>query len=416
MKSKINYYLRWLILCFLSGLLSGSAASLFLRVLDWATQFQNSNRMLLFGLPLIGFFIVWVNERWGQDVKNGSSVILKEIHHSQKRIPLRLTPLIFLGTILTHLFGGSAGREGTAIQMGASLSDQLTQLFTLTDKERSQLLSAGAAAGFGAAIGTPWAGFLFGMEFIFVNKLKVSFWFQSFVASFVGYGTTLVLKAPHTHYPMPEIPNFSFSVLFFVALAALCFGSASQFFTHTTKWFEKSLIRFVSYPPLRPVLGGILVLLLFYGLGTFEYVGLGLPQIKNAIEEPVSLMKPFFKSIATTLTIGSGFKGGEFTPLVFIGATLGSALSQILPLSFSFLAALGFASVFAGASNTPIACAVMAIEFFGPGMAPYALLSCYLSYSFSGSVGIYQNQENSDPHPIKLLNYFRAALKVFIKK
>ena len=374
-------------------MLAGLTSGLFLMSLELATQTQEQHRFLLLGLPFIGFLIGWLYHHYGKDIARGNNLILDEIHDPQKTVPFRMAPLIWGATLLTHLFGGSAGREGTAVQMGASLSDQLSRFFRVKNDERKILLMAGAGAAFGAAIGTPWAGAIFGMEVINVGRLKIFAWFECLIASFVGYATVLFIGGEHTQYPNIQIPAVNIKTVIFVVLAGICFGLTAKFFSALTHTVEMVHEKFISYSPLRPFFGGLIVVSLFYLEGSFRYVGLGIPFIQQSLIESSSFYDPIFKSILTALTIGSGFKGGEFIPLVFIGSTLGSALSLMIPLSFSFLGALGFAAVFAGAANTPIACSLMAMELFGPRIAPFAFITCFVSYFCSGNQGIYPSQK-----------------------
>lgn len=389
----LSRYIRWTFLSALSGILAGIAAAAFLISLEWATNTRNENHFLIWLLPLAGFFIGWVYHHFGKDVAAGNNLILDEIHDPKKTVPFHMAPFILGGTIITHLFGGSAGREGTAVQMGASLSDQLTRFFSIEPEERKILLTAGAGAGFGAAIGAPWAGVIFGMEVINVGRLSLFAWFECLVASFVGYYTTVLLRAPHSVFPSIDVPEFSVRILFFVAIAGAVFGLTAKLFSMSTHFAERCLNRLISYPPLKPFIGGLLVASFFYFEGSFRYAGLGIPYIQDALVQQSGFRDPILKSVFTSLTIGSGFKGGEFIPLVFVGTTLGSALSTILPVSFALLGALGFAAVFGGAANTPIACTIMAMEIFGYRIGTLALVACFMSYYFSGHHGIYKSQK-----------------------
>ena len=390
---RFHRFLRWTVYSVLSGVLSGGAAAVFLWLLDWATQTRDQNLWLIWGLPLGGFLIGWVYHRYGGRVASGNNLILDEIHDPKKIVPLRMAPFVLLGTVLTHLLGGSAGREGTAVQMGASLSDQLSRFFRVEPDERKILLMAGAGAGFGAALGTPWAGALFGMEVLRVGRLRLFAWWECLVSSFVAYGTALLLKAPHTIYPRFEIPKWETSTIFYIVMSGVFFGLSARLFVAMAHFVERWSAKLVVYSPLRPFGVGLLLILFYRIEGSYRYVGLGLTRIQNALTSVSSLSEPVWKAFFTALTVGSGFKGGEFIPLVFIGTTLGSALSAVFPISLQLLAGVGFAAVFAGASNTPLACSIMAMEIFGPKMAPYALVACYVSFLFSGTQSIYKSQK-----------------------
>lgn len=392
LRKTLNQYYRWTLLSILSGTLSGIAAAIFLIFLEWATRTRDLNPTIIWLLPIAGFFIGWVYHQFGKDVAGGNNLIIDEIHDPKKTIPFHMAPFVLAGTLITHLFGGSAGREGTAVQMGASLSDQLYRFFRIETEERKILLASGAGAGFGAAIGAPWAGVIFGMEVINVGHLRLFALFQCLISSFVGYEVAVLLGSPHSHYATPEFPELSLQILFWVALAGVIFGLTAKVFSMTTHAVERVSNHFIKYPPLKPFFGGLILVTLFYWEGSYRYVGLGIPYIQSAIEQVSNFKDPALKSIFTSLTVGTGFKGGEFIPLVFIGTTLGSALSVLIPVGFSLLAALGFAAVFGGASNTPIACTIMAMEIFGPKIGPFAFVACFMSYYFSGHHGIYKSQ------------------------
>ncbi len=386
-------YLKWTGLSAIAGILSGAAASAFLFALDFATRFRLDHREIICFLPIGGFIVGWAYHHFGREVAGGNSLILDEIHDPQKIIPLRMAPLVFLGTVITHLFGGSAGREGTAVQMGATLSVQLANFVKVANDERKILLVAGAGAGFGAAIGAPWAGVIFGMEVIQIGRLRIFAFPECFIASFCAYFLTRILHTPHTIYPSAAIPELAWSAFFWVAIAGIFFGIVAKFFADFTHLIEAAGKRFIRYSPLRPFVAGILLVLLYRWEGSYRYAGLGMEGIQGALQAPSSLPVPAFKLLFSALTVGSGFKGGEFIPLVFIGTTFGSALSLFLPLSFSLLGALGFAAVFGAAANTPIACTIMAAEIFGYRIAPFAAVACYMAYYCSGHSGIYRSQK-----------------------
>jgi H+/Cl- antiporter ClcA len=389
----IKRYLRWSFLSVLAGLLAGVAATLFLVLLQWATATRDQHPGLIWFLPFAGFVIGWAYHYYGRDVAGGNNLILEEIHRPQKNIPVRMTPLILLATVMTHLFGGSAGREGTAVQMGASLADQLSSLFRIEPDERKILLVAGAGAGFGAAIGAPWAGAVFGMEVIHIGRLRLFAWFECLVASFTGTFVTILLQAPHSVYPRVENVQYELrTFLIVIFFGSLC-GVAAFSFSRLTHSVEGLIKRSIAHPPFKPLAGGFLLVLLYRLEGSYLYAGLGIPLIQEALSTPSDLQVPLLKAFFTALTLASGFKGGEFIPLVFIGTTLGSALSVFFNVGTPLLAALGFSAVFAGASNTPIACAILAIETFGPEVGGYAWLACFCSYYFSGSKGIYTSQQ-----------------------
>jgi H+/Cl- antiporter ClcA len=397
MKRDFSKYFRIVLLSTLAGILAGVSISIFLYSLNWVTQYRNSHRFIILGLPFIGFFIGWLYQNYGKQIARGQNLILEEIHNPKNTVPLRMAPLIYLSTLLTHLFGGSAGREGTAVQMGASLADQLTKIFKVTDLERKILLMAGTGAGFAAAIGTPWAGAIFGMEVIHIGRIKIIGILELFIASFVAYYISIFLKTPHSVFTAIDFLQYNLTTFTYVLIAGCFFGIAARTFIALTHSIEHIFLKLITYNPLKTFIGGLIIVFLYYFLNNFtdgfKYSGLGIDTIQAALKNSSDYKVPLLKMILTSLTVGSGFKGGEFIPLVFIGTSLGNVLSQVLPISLQLLASLGFAAVFAGASNTPIACTLMAIEIFGYQIGPYAFLACMVSYYVSGQKSIYKSQK-----------------------
>ena len=381
-------YLRRLFLSLLVGVMAGLSTTLFLYTLKFATEFRLQHVKMIWFLPFAGFIIGSLYYKFGKTIVAGHRLLLREIAVPQKRTDWWMSPFILVTTLLTHLFGGSAGREGTAVQMGGSLADQLGLFFKLTDDDRKILLTCGIGGGFAAAVGTPLAGFIFALEVIRHRSLvKTTFIFCA-ITSFVAYGISFLLQAPHTDYPEIHVPPVDFESLVFVIVAGILFGGISYSFreiVETSRYYFSK----IKYPPLRPFIGG-LILVGFYNLeGSLKYAGLGIDVIQGALIMPSSFLDPVYKIFFTAVTVSSGFKGGEFIPLVFIGTTLGSSLGIFFPAYFSLAAGLGFASVFAAAARAPLACSVMAIEIFGFSIAPYVLISCFIASFIHGKQSLY---------------------------
>lgn len=391
-KKSFTHVLKWTAYSSMAGLLAGVSSVIFLKLLKAATEFRSYSPIIIWALPLAGFFIGWCYYTYGREIEGGNNLVLDEIHNPRKVIPFIMTPFVLLGTVLTHLFGGSAGREGTAVQMGASLSDQISRLFDLSPSERKILLTAGTGAGFGAAIGAPWAGVIFGMEVVNVGKLRLHAWYECLISSFTAYYIAQFLNAPHTYYPQIDTFDFNLVLILCILLAGCLFGLAARGFSIIAHYLQSLFKRYISYPPLRPFVGGMLLIFFYWLEGSYRYSGLGLEYIQEALSAEASFKDPFLKAFFTSLTVSSGFKGGEFIPLVFIGSTLGSALGILLPVSHHLLGALGFAAVFGGAANAPLACTIMAMEIFGYKIGPYAFTACFMSYYLSGNHGIYSSQ------------------------
>ncbi len=385
--------LQRVVLGSLAGLLAGLSGIVFILLPNWLNELREVHPLLIWGLPLGGLLSGLLYSWIGKEASRGNVLVMEAIHDLNKKIPIRMAPLILVGTCLTHLFGGSAGREGAAVQMSASLSGQLGRWFCLTELENRSLLVAAVGAGFGSAVGAPWAGFVFGLELLRLERFCLKALLECGIASWVGVSVTRLLNAPHPHFPPIKMPPFHLQTLLSVVLAGLCFGVFSRIFVWVTHRVQIHLKSVPIFPPFIPAAAGLVLAVLYSLEGSFRYAGLGLSTIQSAFHSQVSFLAPIYKLGFTALTVGAGFKGGEYVPLVFMGSTLGSALSSWLLLPSSFLASLGYVALFGGAAQTPIACTVLAMELFGGSMGPYTLVVCGMSFWIGERQGIYHQSE-----------------------
>jgi H+/Cl- antiporter ClcA len=407
----LMYLLKWLIICFIIGICVGTASAGFLLSLEWITNFRESHLWIIALLPIGGLVIGLIYLYYGQEVEAGNNLLIDNIHNPQKTIPFRMAPFVYLGTIITHLFGGSAGREGTALQMAGAIADQFTAIFRLNAEERKVLLILAIASGFGSVFGTPLAGAVFGLEVYLIGKIKYNAIFPAFIASILAdWTTTNLYGVIHTHYSIDIVPSLNALTIIYSIIGGILFGICASVFSKGIRWAGNFFKNNISYPPFRPFVGGIIIALAVFSIGTTQYIGLGIPYIVESFEKQSSFFEFAIKMLFTIITLSAGFKGGEVTPLFYIGATLGSAASLFLPLPTGLLAGMGFVAVFAGATNTPLACILMGIELFGIESGVYIAIACITAYLCSGHNSIYSKQRVGVRKHTQLNKYYKKRI------
>ncbi len=384
---------QWLLLGALVGVMCGVASAVFLFLLDQATRFREQHLVIVYTLPLAGLVIGALYAKWGKPIRGGNNLVIDTVHEGDQQIPLRMAPMVLLGTVLTHLFGGSAGREGTAVQMGGSLADAIAHRFRVSPDTRRELLAAGIAGGFGSVFGTPIAGAVFGLEVVVVGRMGYEALLPALVASVVGDLVTRGLGIVHTVYPAPTALPLSGWVLAKWLLFAVAVAAVAILFVEGTHRLKKLLEGRVPWLPVRMAVGGLAVVGLWKLAGTTAYLGLGVPTIVRSFVDP-ELPEPAFawKLLFTAVTLGSGFLGGEVTPLFFVGAALGNVLARLLGLPVDLGAAVGMAALFAAAANTPLALSIMAVELLGASILPHVVIVATVAYLLTGHRGIYPAQ------------------------
>lgn len=385
--------LFWILLISIIGVITGSASAFFLWSLDLVTQYRISNSKIIYFLPIAGLAIGLLYHYFGDRVSKGNNLLLEEFHRPKDVIPFRMAPMVYLGTIISHLFGASVGREGTAIQMGGAIADQFTHYFKLNADDRKALIIIGISAGFASVFGTPIAGAIFALEVFHIRRLHYKYALHSFLAAFIAHFVCLAWGIHHSHYTIPYVPELSIGTIFWTINAGIIFGLVAYLFSKSTHFFTDFSNKLIKFAPLKPFIGGVILVMLYSFFDLNKYMGLGLSSISNSFITSMPAYDFLLKLILTAFTIGMGFKGGEVTPLFFIGATLGNALIWFIPLPIPLLAGLGFVAVFAGATNTLIACIVMGLELFGLGSGVYMVVACFVAYLFSGKGSVYTSQK-----------------------
>jgi H+/Cl- antiporter ClcA len=413
--SLFKYLIRWTLISIPVAIAIGSMVALFLWLLTWAIHFRFAHTWLLYLLPLAGVVIHLLYKLYGQSAERGNNLIIDEIHQPGAGVPKRMVPLILVTTVITHLFGGSAGREGTAVQIGGSLANLFGGWLKLNEADKKVVLTAGVAAGFGAVFGTPLTGTIFALEVIAIGRIRYDALLPCLIAALVGDITVSAWGVHHTLYHVDIVNTsqdlyglhlpVSLWLLAKVIVASAVFGLVSRAFAKAVHLVKNFSLKWIKITWLIPICGGLIIILLTFFLGKPDYLSLGVDAeypgavtIVSAFQHAgANAFSWLWKLIYTAITLGTGFKGGEVTPLFFIGSTLGNTLGELMNAPVSLFAALGFIAVFAGATNTPLACTLMGIELFGGEYALFFAVACFTAYFFSGEGGIYSAQRVATP-------------------
>ncbi len=384
--------LKWVIFALLTGIIVGLVSSDFYYVLSWANAVRTEHPQIIYLLPLAGLAIVGLYHLMRNENDGGTNLVISAIHSGDK-IPLRMAPSIFLSTALTHLFGGSAGREGAALQIGGSIGNALGALFRFDEKDKHVLIMCGMSAAFSTLFGTPMAAAIFPMEMVSVGVMYYMALVPCVVSSLTAHAIAMLLGVSGESFQITGIPGLQLiPIVQGVLVAVLCAFLSIVFcmFLHKVEHLYKRLLK---NRYLRILAGGVLIVILTHLLGTYDYNGAGMNIIEQATEGIVHPEAFLLKILLTALTLGAGYKGGEIVPTFFVGATFGCLIGQIIGLSPSLCAAIGMISLFCGVTNCPISSLLISFELFGYEGMPYYLLAVAFSYMLSGYSGLYRSQK-----------------------
>ena len=387
----LRAFLRWSLLAILVGAVCGLVGTAFHVCVNYATKWRGELPWLLYLLPVGGVVIVWLYHRLGQSSSLGTDKLFTSIQN-RTAVPVAMAPLIFVATFLTHLLGGSAGREGAALQLGGSLGSDVGRLLKLSEDDRRTLTMVGMGALFAALFGTPLTATVFVMEVLCMGHMVYSSFVPCIVASLTAFGVSLLLHMEPEGYTLSVVPGLNwFSALQVTGLAALC-AALSVIFCAVMHISGHSFKKWMKNPYVRAIAGGLAIIVLTLLVGSRDYNGAGAQVIERAIEGEARPQDFILKLIFTAITLGCGYKGGEIVPTFFVGATFGCVVGPLLGMNPGFAAAIALVATFCGNTNSPVASVFLGIELFGGQAVPLFALACAVSYMLSGYSSLYHNQ------------------------
>ena len=402
LKKKLQYYsseiqrdvgnlVKWLMLAVLVGGITGAASTLFSFVLKSVTNCRKENEWMFYLLPVMGLIIVYLYEKFGKD-DGGTNQVLSTVR-SQDDVPILSAPLIFISTALTHLAGGSAGREGAAIQLGGSIANQLGRWIHLDEEDRHVIVMCGMSAAFSALFGTPMAAAVFAMEVVSVGVMYYTALVPCIIASLIASGFAASMGINPEAFHVTSIPALTIESGIKMGIVALCCAGLSILFCMALNGISAFYAKYLKNVYVRVVVASVAIIVITKLLGTTDYMGAGTGLIAQAIEHGnVRTLDFFWKLVLTVLTMRAGFRGGEIVPSFCIGATFGCVLGHILGLSPSICAASGMVALFCGVTNCPLTSILIAFELFGFEGVSYYLIAVSISYAASGYYGLYKDQ------------------------
>lgn len=388
----ISAFLKWVLIAAVIGLIGGGVGTAFHFGVEFATRFRINHHLIILLLPIGGLAIVKLYKMAKIPTNVGTNQVISSVR-SKEEVPVLIAPLIFISTVITHLFGGSAGREGAALQLGGSIGSQMGRLFRLDEKDMHLITLCGMSSVFSALFGTPLTAAFFVMEVISIGIIYYSGFVPCLFSSIIAYKVSLLFKGEAVKYSLKVIPKMSFDIVAkIIILAALCAGVGAIFCIVMHKTSD-IMGKISSNEYVRAIFGGIVIIGLSFIFNSGDYNGAGMNIISNAINGTVKPEAFILKMIFTAITIGAGYKGGEIVPTFFIGATFGCIIGKLIGIDAGFAAAVGLVAMFCSVVNTPISSIILSIEFFGAeGLILFAI-ACSVSYMLSGYYGLYSSQK-----------------------
>ena len=392
MKANIRYFIKWSALALVIGSVAGAAGTIFYMGVSWATGFRLSHPSMLFFLPVSGLLIVWMYHSFHEEGNRGTNMVIDAIS-SNERVTPATGPLIFFSTILTHLGGGSSGREGAALQLGGSIGNSFGEWFKLDERDKKIAIMCGMSAVFSALFGTPVAAAIFSLEVVSIGVLYYAALVPCVFSSFLAVGIARAAGLEGEHFPVEMIPALDLKAMGLLVLLGILCAAVSILFCVLLHTAEHAYRKYFPDARVRILAGSFLFIALTLLSGTRDYCGSSMGLIESSIEGSVRYEAFLMKMLFTAVALGAGFKGGEIVPTLCVGAALGCAFGEITGFAPSLCAACGMAALFAGVTNCPITSLVIALELFGYEGMEYFSIIIAVAFALSGYYGLYASQK-----------------------